>query len=134
MGQFLAARTGPHELLATGTAMAGGKVMAPTVIAGVAAMRRERHDELVTDEVVAARRTATSLKKRLRGVEIAASQLWALLLSVIGLAETTVIRVHIPILRTVDDALDWILLQFPLPGGDGTGDGVQGHVDPSGHA
>ena len=45
--------------------------------------------------------------------------LWAMLLSVLGLSEAAVMRAHVPIFRTVDKKLDWVLLQFPFPGDSG---------------
>ena len=48
-----------------------------------------------------------------------------MLLSVLGLSETTVVRAHVPIFRTVDKKLDWVLLQFPLPGDSDSSDDVR---------
>ena len=56
------------------------------------------------------------------GVEIAAGFLYATLLSLLGLAEVDVLRIHVPFLRDLDKALQWMMLNFPLPkalaGGD----------------
>ena len=75
-------------------------------------------------------REAATLKQRLHGVEVAAACLWAMLLSVLGLSESAVVRAHVPIFRTVDKKLDWVLLQFPLPGdGDSSDDVVSEHKE-----